>query len=219
MTARPDVSPSEVPGFCSEPRSRHRDAAASRGVDYPAECCLCRRTGPVGLARSRLCLVVSDGPRRSSTGTVPLLLAKQGSSSRELRSPSECLPAVTCPRTLPPRAPPWGFRPSSRHQHVEFTFRWASQARLCSALGVSHALDSLLLPVPCALVSSRSRVQGSRSRGFLSRSSRITSSVTLPLSPLAAPPAGCPAPANVTSTSGGLLRIVIRSADGFFKSV
>jgi len=111
------------PGFCIEPRSRRRVAAASHGVDYPAECCLCRRTGPVGLTRSHHCLDVSAGPRWSSAATVPLPLAKQGSSSRALRSPSEFLLAVTCPRASPPRAPPLGFRPSSRHQLEESSTR------------------------------------------------------------------------------------------------
>ena len=109
---------------------------------------------------------------------------------------------VACPRALPPRAPPLGSRPSSRLQLEESTTRWASRALLRSALSVSHALDGLLLPEPCALVSSRSRVQGSRSRGFFPHSGRITSSVTVTLAPLAPPPAGCPAPANVASTSG-----------------
>jgi hypothetical protein len=161
-----------------------------------------RCTEPVGLARSRQCLAVSDGPLWSSTATVPLLLAKQGSSSRELHSPSEYLLAMTCLRASPPQAPPVGSRPSSRHQLEESTLRRTSRVRLCSARSVSHALDGLLLPEPCALVSSRCRVQGSRSRGFLPRSGRITSSVTVTLAPLAPPPAGCPAPANVASTSG-----------------
>ena len=65
------------------------------------------------------------------------------------------------------RAPSLGSSPSSRHQLEESTWRWASQARLRSARSVSHALDGLLLPAPCALVSSRSRVQGSRSRGLI----------------------------------------------------
>jgi hypothetical protein len=67
------------------------------------------------------------------TGTVPLHLSMQGSSSRELRSPSKSLRAVTClsaPAALPhrsPQAPPVGFRPSSRHQLVESTCRRASR--------------------------------------------------------------------------------------------
>jgi hypothetical protein len=42
--------------------------------------------------------------------------------------------------------------------------------------------------------------------GVVPRSSRITSSVTDTLAPLVPPPAGCPAPANVTSTSGSCSR-------------
>jgi hypothetical protein len=95
-----------------------------------------------------------------------------------------------------------GSRPSSRHQHVESTRRRASRARLCAVLSVSRALDGLLLPVPCASISLRCRVQGSRSRGFLLPSGRTTSSVAATLAPLAPPPAGFPAPANVASTSG-----------------
>jgi hypothetical protein len=202
---------------CTKPRSRRRVETASRGVRYPAESCLYRRTGPVGLARSRNCLVVSDGPMWSSGGTVPLHLAKQGSSSRELRSPSESLPAVTCPGALPPRTPSLGSLPSSRHQLAESTHRRRSQRRLRSALDVSHVLDGLLLCVPCALVSSRCRVQGSRSRGFLPRSGRITSSVTVTLSSLAVSPAGFPAPANVASTSGSCSEPWSAVSGGCFK--
>jgi len=38
--------------------------------------------------------------------------------------------------------------------------------RICSVLGVSHALDGLLRHRPCGFVSPRCRVQGSLSRGF-----------------------------------------------------
>jgi hypothetical protein len=101
-----------------------------------------------------------------------------------------------------PRAPPLGSRPSSRHQHAESTVCRVSRTQHRSALSVSHALDGFLLLVPCASISLRCRVQGSRSRGFLLRSGRATSSVADPLAPLAPPPAGFPAPANVASTSG-----------------
>jgi len=50
--------------------------------------------------------------------------------------------------------------------------RRASQARLCSALSVSHALDGLLLARSCRLVSSCCHVQASRFRGFLPRPDR-----------------------------------------------
>ena len=176
-----------------------------------------RCTGSVGLTRPHHCLVVSDGPRWSSTATVPLRLAKQGSSSRELRSSSECHPAVTCPSASPPRAPPLRSRPSSRRQLVESTVRWTSRVHLCSALGVSHALDGFLLIEPCALVSSRCRVQGSRSRGFLPPSGRTASSAAVTLAPLAPPPAGFPAPANVASTSGSCSRPWSAVSGGFFR--
>jgi hypothetical protein len=58
-----------------------------------------------------LCLIVSDGPRWSSGGTSPPRLALRGSSSRELRSPSEFLRAVTCPLRLRAGRLPWGFFP------------------------------------------------------------------------------------------------------------
>jgi len=57
------------------------------------------------------------------------------------------------------------FATSSQRVH----YRRASQARLCSARSVSHALDGLLLAEPCGLVSSRCHVQASRFRGFLPR--------------------------------------------------
>jgi hypothetical protein len=199
---RSDLSPSKVPGF-SRPAAFPSPGPGSlswRPLRFRVLC----------VASYRVCRVdpIPPGPRRfrrarwSSAATGPRLLAKTGSSSRVLRSPPEFLLAFTCLRASPPQAPSVGFHPSSRHQLEESTHRRASQARLRSARSVSHALDGLLLPQPCAPVSSRCRVQGSRSRGLLPRSSRITSSVTDPLAPLAPPPAGCPAPANVASTSG-----------------
>ena len=62
----------------------------------------------------------------------------------------------------------------------------ASRARLRSVHSVSHALDGFLLLVPCALVSSRCRVQGSRFRGLFLRPILTTSSVASTLTPLAA---------------------------------
>jgi hypothetical protein len=71
------------------------------------------------------------------------------------------------------RAPSLGSPASSRRQPCESTVRWASQAHLCSAPSVSHALDGLLLALPCGLVSSRCHVQASRFRGFLPRPVRF----------------------------------------------
>ncbi len=79
-----------------------------------------------------------------------------------------------------PRAPPVGSPPSSRRQHAESTVNQASRARSRSVLSVSHALDGLLLLVPCASISLRCRVQGSRSRGFLLRPGRTTFRWPLP---------------------------------------
>jgi hypothetical protein len=73
-----------------------------------------------------------------------------------------------------------GSRPSSRHQPIESTIRRTSRVRLCSALSVSHALDGFLLDQPCASISLRCRVQGSRSRGCLPRLSRDGSRHPLP---------------------------------------
>jgi hypothetical protein len=73
-----------------------------------------------------------------------------------------------------------GSRPSSRHQHAESTVCRASRALHRSVLSVSHALDGLLLLVPCASISLRCRVQGSRSRGFLLQPGRTTFRWPLP---------------------------------------
>jgi len=62
-----------------------------------------RRIGATGLPRSHPCLAVSGGPRWSSVDTVPRFLEETGSSSRELRSPPECVllsPARPAPGTF-----------------------------------------------------------------------------------------------------------------------
>jgi hypothetical protein len=124
----------------------------------------------------------------------PSSVKKPGSSSRELGSPPEFVVPTSaraskpCLRTTHDHGRlPWGSPTSSRHQPCESTYRRASQAHLRSALSVSRALDGLLLALPCRLVSSCCHVQVSRSRGFLPRTSRTTSSVARPSSPLAAP--------------------------------
>jgi len=98
--------------------------------------------------------------------------------------------------------------------------RWASRAHLCSALSVSHALDGLLLAVPCRLVSSCCHVQVSRSRGFLPRPSQTTSSVARPSSPLV-PPACHRLPDDASRLHVDLevlIRVEIRSTRGVFSS-
>lgn len=61
---------------------------------------------------------------------------------------------------------PCDLLPPSRHELEESTCRRASQARLRSDLGVSHALAVLLLLEPCGLVSSHSHVRDLHVRGF-----------------------------------------------------
>jgi hypothetical protein len=101
-------------------------------------------------------------------------------------SPSECWPPRPRPTSEESPGACRRVAPPSRHQLAEFTDGPGSHARPSrSALGVSHALDGLLLRVPCRLVSSRSHVQGSHSRGLLPLPSSATSSMTPALMSLA----------------------------------
>ena len=144
--------------------------AASRGADCPAECCVYRRSGAFGLRRTHRCLAISGGPWWSSARyRPPSSVKKAGSSSRELGSPPEFV--VPASARCHPGAflgVSYLFATSAQRVHD----RRASQAHLCSALSVSHALDGLLLARPCRLVSSCCHVQVSRSRGFLPRPDR-----------------------------------------------
>jgi hypothetical protein len=99
----------------------------------------------------------------------PSSVKKTGSSSRELGSPPEFVVPASA------RCYPGAFHGVSNLfaasiQRVHY--RRTSQARLCSARSVSHALDGLLLAVPCRLISSCYHVQVSRCRGFLPRPDR-----------------------------------------------
>jgi hypothetical protein len=99
----------------------------------------------------------------------PSSVKKTGSSSRELGSPPEFVVPASA------RSYPGAFHGVSNLfaasiQRVHY--RRTSQARLCSAHSVSHALDGLLLAVPCRLISSCYHVQVSRCRGFLPRPDR-----------------------------------------------
>jgi hypothetical protein len=139
------------------------------------------RTPHLGLAVFQRPLVGLPG------GTGPRALARTGSSSRELLLPFRVR------SRLDPARRPWApdtcrkVCPSSRHQLAESTDGQGSQALPSrSAHGVSHAPDGLLLRVPCRLVSSRSHVPGSHSKGFSSPSSRTTSSVARALLSLVA---------------------------------
>jgi len=101
--------------------------------------------------------------RRSFLDDVPHLLAKMGSSSPELHPSSECVLIVTClarvPSTSQGSIP---LRDNSNWSPPTASFH----TRLSFALSVSHALDDLLLQMPCGLISSHSHVRDSHFRGF-----------------------------------------------------
>lgn len=108
---------------------------------------------------------------------------------------------------------PWGLSSASRRPSSESTVRRASQARLRSALSVSHALDGLLLAGACRLVSSCCHVPDLRS-GLSPRPSCATSSVAMPSRRWRrASVAGCPTtPSRAASTSGPCSRSGFRGA-------
>ena len=117
---------------------------------------------------------------------------KAGSSSCGLGSPSELVvstsarTSISCSRTSRDSGRlPWGFAPL-RDDSSASPPAMSVPAHLRSAHSVSHAHDGFLLAEPCRPVSSCCHVQDSRFRGFLPRSSRTTSSVPRPSSPLAA---------------------------------
>jgi len=123
------------------------------------------------LSQSHHCLAISGGPRWSSCRYRPPRSVRNRVHPLVgfalLQSSSCCpLPDLATERL------PWGFVPlrdiNTRSPHPD----GRSRAHLRSALGVSRALDGFLLRVPCELVSSRCRVQGSRFRGLLPRASR-----------------------------------------------
>jgi len=118
-----------------------------------------------GLPDPAPAFLVSEPPSRCSARCRPPRAFDVGSSSRAPFVPPEFL-------ELPParlsRAPPVGLPPSSRRQPAESTIA-GLPGPLRSVLGVSHALDGLLLRRPCGFISPRCHVQGSLSRVFPSR--------------------------------------------------
>lgn len=85
-----------------------------------------------------------------------------GSSSCELGLSSSVGRVHVGPFTSDPGRLPWGLSSASRRRPSESTRRRASQARLGSALSVSHALDGLLLAWICRSVSLCCHVPDSR---------------------------------------------------------
>jgi hypothetical protein len=98
---------------------------------------------------------------------VPRSLASSSSSSHTLTVSSESV-IVPNPSRAPrhSRQPSPSFFPLRDISKASLLVSEFSTARLCSALSVSHALDGLLLALPCRLISSRSHVLDSPLRGF-----------------------------------------------------
>jgi len=142
----------------------------------------------------------------------PRSLASPGSSSHELYLSYRVRTTPNLPRTLPCEAPPLGFPSPSRYQHTESTTERASHVSLSrSALGVSRALDGLLLCVPCGFISPRCHVRDSPSRGYLPLPSRSASSATRTLLTFTGSflPPSCP---DDTRSSRPIYRVLIRAA-------
>jgi hypothetical protein len=119
-----------------------------------------------GLLRSRHGLAVSSGTARSDFITGPRALSSSGSSSRAL---------YLLFRVLADSHPPEHLSASSTFLGVSFPIAtsvsrvhhsMSSHAHLCSALSVSHALDGLLLCLPCGLISAHCHVRDLLLRGF-----------------------------------------------------
>jgi len=106
----------------------------------------------------------------------PRSLASSGSSSRELLLLFRVRTAPNLPRTHVRGRLPWGSTP---HRDISTESPLASEhpkLTLRSVLGVSHALDGLLLSLPCGFISPRSHVRDSRLRGFFPLPGRSASS-------------------------------------------
>ncbi len=178
------------------------------------EFCKNRRIGACGLRRSHHCLAVSSGPRWSSVRfRRPVPRQKPGHPRVSLVISSSVGRVHVGPSALAPGRLPWGLSSASRRPSSESTVRRASQARLRSALSVSHALDGLLLAGACRLVSSCCHVPDFRS-GLSPRPSCATSSVAMPSRRWRrASVAGCPTtPSRAASTSGPCSRSGFRGA-------
>jgi hypothetical protein len=177
----------------------------SREVGCSPECYEHRPCGLIGLPATTSTLRFLARPGGSTSCVVPRLLTKTGSSSRELG----LLFRVSTASNLPPArmrvAPSLGFPSPSRHQLRRSTCERGSQPTLRSAPGVSHALDGLLSPRPCGLVSSHCHVRDSPFRGLFPPPSRTVSSTAralLSLTTVSCRLVSAAAPELVTSPSG-----------------
>jgi len=140
-------------------RARRRAWAVSRGVHCSSECCVHRRIEGIGFLRSHADLTVSGEPRGLPRDAVPVSFYRNGSSSRELRSPSETLqlsPVAAVHVNAWLRRLPWGFVPlreiSVRSPHPmnvpPFTFVPPSGFLALSTVSSSEHLAGLFHPAP-----------------------------------------------------------------------
>jgi len=147
------------PEVALRPATSHEDHAALQSV-VSAELPACSGS-PGPSRRSRF----PCRPQGFRCRTVTRRLSSPGSSSRTLPFLSRVSRATPAPH-LPMRSASHGvsFPFATSTDGVHHTR--GSHAPLCSALGVSHALDGFLLRRLCGFVSPRSHVRDSLSKGF-----------------------------------------------------
>jgi hypothetical protein len=186
------------------PPPRHRDVGPSHEVSGPSEFFEQRRCEPSGSLASTSVFAAFRPTRVGPSSPSP------GPCERGfILSWAFLLFRVPTAPAGPPRARdehlPRGSVPPSRYQIRESTLRQRSHRCLCSAPGVLHTLDGLLLPAPCRLVSSGYHVRGFLYRGFPRWSARRAHHPSLPSCRLAASACGrvaSPAPARAAPPSG-----------------
>jgi len=185
--------------------SRRRPALSSREVGRSSECCLHRSRRRIGLSAPSMTSLFPGSLSGFTSPPSPELLRARVHPPVSFTSPAEFEPLRTCPA------------PKCAAPPLEFSFPIAAPARrvhlraslplltLRSALGVSHALDGLLLFAPCGFVSPRYHVRDSPLRGFDPPPSRNTSSAPrtlLSLPALACRRVSSTTPAPAASPSG-----------------
>jgi hypothetical protein len=157
---------------------------------------------------------VSRAPAGVTSPPAPGPLRVRVHPSMGFTSPTEFQPLQTCPRSRLRGRLPWGFLP---HRDVNRKSPLASEhpkLTLRSALGVSHALDGLLLSLPCGFVSPRCHVRDSPSRGFLPLPGQSDSSSPRSLLPVGGrclPPSCLDGSSSAHPVFRALIRAAIRS--------
>jgi hypothetical protein len=160
------VSPSKEQDSKWLRNRRHRRSRTSHVVSCITKFYECRAGRPIGLNDSHPELPVSKGPTWFLLGTVPRLLQDRFILPhtffhfRELAA-SNLPVCADASRHLPRGLPP--LRDMSQ---VSPLLANIPSLAYRSVLGVSHALDDLLLTKLCGLISSHCHVQDLPSRGF-----------------------------------------------------